>query len=198
MPRFSRCSSLAILLCAAMIPATVLAGGYDQAYDHDGYSDNGYDRGYDHDGYSDQTSDHRDPPNAYERSHDDDAYAYAGDSQDDSGVPYAGRYLGYDYVSDEYYRWDGSPPQDHRDREQSGYRDGIVHTRPVSRARWYYDGYGCGCRSYGYGYGSYNRAYRRLDERQRDYTPTNSYSPRAYYHSRSISRSDFGRSRFDW
>lgn len=72
-------------------------------------------------------------------------------------VPYAGADLGYDYLTGEYYRYDGPAPQDPRAREQTGFRDGYLHTAPrtwyYSGVRWLGSGYGYGCRCRNIWYG---------------------------------------------
>jgi len=78
-------------------------------------------------------------------------------------VPYAGADLGYDYLTGEYYRYQGPPPQDSRVREQTGFRDGYLHTAPRtwyrSGVRWIGYGYGYGCRCSNIWYGRH-RPYR--------------------------------------
>ncbi|HWU49463.1 MAG TPA: hypothetical protein VN042_06280 [Asticcacaulis sp.] len=166
-----------ILAVAGLAPLTVAAQDY------------GWDQGPD-DG-ADYAAAAR--PSPYDRAYNDDDYARQGDARDNSGVPYAGRYLGYDYVTNRYYRWDSLPPQDHRAREQDGWRDGRVHTRPVRYYGWRrYDLCGCGRYSY-YRINNWRgrHAYVQLDPRQRDYTPSYAYSPQSYYRSWITRRSDF-------
>ena len=128
----------------------------------------------------------------YDRAHDDDDYARQGDSYDGSGVPYAGRYLGYDYVAGKYYRWDSPEPQDRRAREQDGWRDGVTHTRPAGYGWRRYDLCGCGRYSYYRTYGRWGqRGSTQLDPRRLDYTPSYTYAPRSYYRSWITRRSDF-------
>lgn len=178
---------IALTLAAASL-APFMAIAQDYGWDH-GPGDGSSDANYPDDGAR---------PSPYDRAYNDDDYARQGDARDNSGVPYAGRYLGYDYVTDSYYRWDGLPPQDHRAREQDGWRDGRVHTRPVRSYGWRrYDLCGCGRYSYyrvndwrGDGWRG-RHAYVQLDPRQRDYTPSYAYSPQSYYRSWITRRSDF-------
>jgi len=160
--------------------------------DDDSYSDDRlyYDDGTDdYDGqytYYDSYSDDRRAP--YNDGSEDDVYynspAYY--DADRAGVPYAGKDLAYDYLDGEYYRYPGQPPQDRRAREQDGYRDGVLHTRPRGYYhRRYYNYYdnGCGCsrRAYYRVYNSWGEhEYRQIDYsgyRQYDrYDRRNSYS----------------------
>ncbi|ESQ84477.1 hypothetical protein AEAC466_08985 [Asticcacaulis sp. AC466] len=120
---------------------------------------------------------------------DDDAYYNSPDYIDEAGVPYAGRDLGYDYLDNEYYRYDGQPVQDRRAREQDGWRDGVLHTPPRGyRWRSWYDR-GCGCTR-----GSYYRVYNSWGEHEyrqiyrgntysynRGYSYDRTYDPRSSY-----------------
>jgi len=115
----------------------------------------------------------QDRATAYDRARSDEDYALKGDNAD-GGVPYAGRYLGYDYVRDEYYRWDGSEPAPPQAREQDGYRNGVLHTRPAGYGygyRWRrYDLCGCGRYSYYRVYTGFgDHTYVQLDPRRAPY-----------------------------
>lgn len=145
---------MGLVLGAAMVCAPLAA--FAQDWGHDQNNDRG---------------------NAYDRAPSDEAYAWRGDAEDGGNVPYAGRYLGYDYISDEYYRWDGPAPIPPQADEQDGYREGVLHTRPAGY-RYYGRGYGwrrydlCGCGRYSYyrvykGWGEHD--YVQLDPRRRPY-----------------------------
>lgn len=90
------------------------------------------------------------------------------------GVPYAGADLAYDYLTGEYYRYDGPRPQNPRAREQVGYRDGTLQTRPnhgyYAGVKWI-GGYrtyrGCGCSSW-YGRSLYRPAYDSYEPNRRE------------------------------
>ncbi len=90
-------------------------------------------------------------------------------------VPYAGADLAYDYKTGEYYRYEGPRQQDPRTREQTGYRDGTLHTRPnagyYAGVTWiggYRHHQGCGCSAY-YGH-------RRSDYYDGAYDQSSGYS----------------------
>ncbi len=87
---------------------------------------------------------------------------------DGDEVPYAGRDLAYDYLTNEYYTYTGPEPKDRRADEQDGYRTGVLHTqRSTYRPRSRYGYSGCGCAAYV----SHNQThdYRQLDERRAPY-----------------------------
>ncbi|WP_155914587.1 hypothetical protein [Asticcacaulis sp. AC460] len=104
----------------------------------------------------------------------------------DDRVPYAGADLAYDYLSGEYYRYEGPRQQDPRAREQTGYRDGTLHTKPnhgyYAGVNWF-GGHrryrGCGCsawygRSHGYYRGSSYEPYERSNGYFERYASSNS------------------------
>ena len=97
-------------------------------------------------------------------------------------IPYAGADLAYDYVSGEYYRYEGPRQQDPRVREQTGYRDGTLQTAPnygyYAGVTWTGRRYhrGCGCNAwYGYGHG---RNYVYYDTSYEPYARSNGYYER--------------------
>lgn len=113
----------------------------------------------------------------------------------DDRVPYAGADLAYDYLSGEYYRYEGPRQQDPRAREQTGYRDGTLHTKPnhgyYAGVRWF-GGHrryrGCGCSAwYGRSYyrGSSYEPYERSNGYFERYASSNSndwgYRDRRHY-----------------
>lgn len=81
------------------------------------------------------------------------ALAQNWDGDNDHVAPPAGADVARDYLTDEYYDYEGTPPRDPRVGEQEGWRDGVVHTPP----RWAWRR--CGCTSLYYG----GRWYRRTD-----------------------------------
>lgn len=67
------------------------------------------------------------------------------DDDNDHVRPPAGADVARDYLTDEYYDYEGTPPRDPRAREQEGWREGVVRTPP----RWAWRR--CGCSSLYYG-----------------------------------------------
>ncbi|ESQ76416.1 hypothetical protein [Asticcacaulis sp. AC402] len=110
------------------------------------------------------------------RRDDDQRRDYDYDRRDDR-VPYAGADLAYDYLSGEYYRFEGPRQQDPRAREQSGYRDGVLQTKPnnghYAGVRWIggqrrYRG--CGCSAwYGRSHSDYRSSSYAPNERSNGY-----------------------------
>lgn len=135
-------SVLAAAIVALLVPAVANAQDDDSyAYDNRySYSDSDY-YPADDDGNS---YDLGDVP--YTDGSDDDVYFNSPAYYNEDGVPYAGKNLAYDYLKGDYYRYAGQPTQDRRAREQDGYRDGVLQTRPrgYRSYRNYYDS-SCGC-----------------------------------------------------
>ncbi len=83
-----------------------------------------------------------------------DGYRTSYDDSDDGYAPprdLSGADIAHDYTRHYYYDYDGAPPRDRRADEQSGWRDGTLHTPP----RWYWGR--CGCSSIYYGHRWYSR-----------------------------------------
>ncbi|ESQ90665.1 hypothetical protein [Asticcacaulis benevestitus] len=168
-------SVLAAAIVALLMPAVANAQ-HDDRYDNRfTYSDSDY--------YPDDQDNSYDVAIApYSNGDEDDIYYNSPAYYNEDGVPYAGKNLAYDYLKGDYYRYQGQPAQDHRAREQDGYRDGVLQTRPRGyRAyRNYYDS-ACGCsrRAYYRVYNSWGEhEYRKLGgyNDRRTYSSSDRYS----------------------
>ena len=72
-------------------------------------------------------------------------------SRDQPPQDMAGADIAHDYIRHYYYDYDGAPARDPRADEQTGWRNGTLHTPP----HWYWSR--CGCSSIYYGHRWYSR-----------------------------------------
>ena len=164
------------ILIAAILALLVPAVANAQSDDNYAY-DNRYSY-IDSDYYSDDYADDDVSAAPYTDGSDDDVYYNSPAYYNENGVPYAGKDLAYDYLKGDYYRYPGQPVQDRRAREQEGYRDGVLHTRPRAYRQYrdYYD-QSCGCSRR-----AYYRVYNSWGEHE--YRKPGGYNDRRTYSSR--------------
>ncbi|CAL4867434.1 hypothetical protein MMA231_01689 [Asticcacaulis sp. MM231] len=162
-------SVLAAVIVALLMPAVANAQDDDRYDNRYTYSDSDYP--------DDQDNSYDVAAAPYSDGDEDDAYYNSPAYYNEDGVPYAGKNLSYDYLKGDYYRYQGQPAQDRRAREQDGYRDGVLQTRPrgYRTYRNYYDS-ACGCSRR-----AYYRVYNNWGEHE--YRKLGGYNDRRTYSS---------------